>query len=66
MSMKVTTCTFVTLAFGMLGAAAAPAHAANEPEAEVTYYQDVLPIMQENCQTCHRPSGKNVTKRKCP
>ena len=31
----------------------------NEPE--VTYYKDVLPIMQENCQSCHRPSGQNLT-----
>ena len=27
----------------------------------VTYYEDVLPILQENCQTCHRPSGQNIT-----
>ena len=27
----------------------------------VTYYEDVLPILQENCQSCHRPSGKNIT-----
>ena len=20
-----------------------------------TYYKDVLPILQSNCQTCHRP-----------
>ena len=31
-------------------------------EAEgVTYYEDVLPILQENCQSCHRPAGQNVT-----
>lgn len=26
----------------------------------VTFYQDVLPIIQENCQSCHRPQGTNV------
>lgn len=25
---------------------------------DVTYYKDVLPILQENCQTCHRPTGQ--------
>jgi len=24
-----------------------------------TFYKDVLPIFQENCQECHRPSGTN-------
>jgi peroxiredoxin len=24
-------------------------------EGKVTYYRDVLPILQENCQNCHRP-----------
>ena len=27
----------------------------------MTYYKDVLPIMQANCQTCHRPSGYNIS-----
>ena len=26
----------------------------------VTFYEDVLPILQENCQTCHRPNGANL------
>ncbi len=46
----------------VLGAlsAAAPGYAGgNEPG--LTYYKDVLPIMQENCQSCHRPSGQNLT-----
>ena len=30
-------------------------------EAAVTYYEHVLPILQENCQSCHRPSGLNIT-----
>jgi len=27
---------------------------------KVTFYQDVLPIMQENCQVCHRDGGANL------
>lgn len=27
--------------------------------ADYTFHKDVLPILQENCQDCHRPSGKN-------
>ena len=27
--------------------------------ARVTFTKDVLPILQENCQVCHRPSGTN-------
>ena len=48
--------------FGVTAVAAAPGFAAeNEAEAEATYYKDVLPIMQANCQTCHRPSGYNIS-----
>ena len=36
-----------------------PAYAGAEEG--VTYYEDVLPILQENCQTCHRPAGQNIT-----
>ena len=25
-----------------------------------TFFRDVLPILQDNCQTCHRPSGENI------
>ena len=24
---------------------------------EVTYYRDIAPIMQDNCQACHRPNS---------
>lgn len=41
-------------------AAAAPGYAGGNL-AGATYYKDVLPIMQENCQGCHRPSGQNLT-----
>ena len=52
----------VLLIIGSVGAllvVAAPVFAGNE--AEVTYYKDVLPILQNNCQTCHRPSGPNIS-----
>jgi len=25
-----------------------------------TFFADVLPVLQENCQTCHRPEGENI------
>ena len=28
--------------------------------ASPTFYKDVLPILQQNCQTCHRPAGLNL------
>ncbi|MFP6584910.1 MAG: hypothetical protein VCD00_20420 [Candidatus Hydrogenedentota bacterium] len=37
----------------------APAHAAQTATAP-TFYRDVLPIIQENCQVCHRPNGANL------
>lgn len=27
---------------------------------ELTFYRDVLPILQNRCQTCHRPAGQNL------
>lgn len=35
---------------------AAPATAA---DSRVTFYRDILPILQQNCQECHRPAGAN-------
>ena len=49
----------VVAALGVVIGLAGPASAANE--AGVTYHKDVLPIVQENCQTCHRPSGHNIS-----
>ena len=49
----------IVLALGLVAAMAAPSYAG--AEADVTYYKDVLPIMQENCQTCHRESGENIS-----
>jgi len=34
---------------------ALPAIAADLPPTPVTFHKDVLPILQKNCQTCHRP-----------
>ena len=48
--MKLTRTLVVLLAFGMVSAFAAPGYAENGAETAVTYYKDVLPIMQENCQ----------------
>ena len=49
----------VVAALGVLVGTAAPVVAGNE--AAVTYYKDVAPILQDNCQTCHRPSGYNIS-----
>ncbi len=35
--------------------------AANDLSAEkVTFHRDVLPVLQQNCQVCHRPNGANL------
>ena len=53
----------VAMALAALAFGAAPGYAGNEAEgdAAVTYYEHVLPIMQQNCQTCHRESGANIS-----
>src|SRR5215831_9725298 len=28
---------------------------AADPPTSVTFYKDALPVLQKNCQTCHRP-----------
>ena len=40
--------------------AAAPAMAAGNDGERVTFTKDILPILQENCQNCHRQGGQNV------
>ncbi len=37
-----------------------------EAAARPTFTKDVLPILQENCQTCHRPSGLNMSGMVAP
>ena len=29
--------------------------AADLPPSQVTFYKDVLPVLQKNCQNCHQP-----------
>jgi hypothetical protein len=42
--------------FAVLMVIAIPVIAASQaPAASVTFSKDVLPILQKNCQTCHRP-----------
>ena len=47
----------VVVAVGALSLVAAPGQA---NEGDVTYYRDVLPIIQDNCQSCHQPEGQNL------
>ena len=47
----------ITVLVGTLPAM--PASAQNAPD--VTFFRDVLPIVQNNCQTCHRPTGLNIS-----
>ncbi len=36
------------------------ASAGDSAGSKPAFYKDVLPILQENCQTCHRPNGNNM------
>src|SRR5437762_654682 len=36
------------------------ARAGYAADAKVTFYEQVAPIMQANCVTCHQPAGKNI------
>ena len=47
-------CAAMLLAAGMVSAA--DTAASQRP----TFYKDVLPILQENCQACHQPSAANI------
>src|SRR5712664_1430246 len=40
---------------GLIAAVAAFAADASSSSASVTFQKDVLPILQKNCQGCHRP-----------
>ena len=42
---------------------AAPGYA---QESDGTYYKDVLPIVQDNCQTCHRDAAYNISGAVAP
>lgn len=39
---------------------------AAENSTPMTFTKDVLPILQNNCQTCHRPSGANLSGMVAP
>src|SRR5262249_5842042 len=40
---------------GLLMGAAATSDTAPTPAGKTTFYKDVLPVLQNNCQSCHRP-----------
>ncbi len=45
----------------LLAAGAMASSNNNDTEVETpTFYGEVLPILQENCQVCHRPNGANL------
>jgi hypothetical protein len=48
---------FLLTVLALAGASVATAFAASD--GDVTFNRDVLPILQENCQTCHRGAGAN-------
>ncbi len=48
----------LTLSFGAL--VLCSDFAFSEPANAPTFYQDVFPILQENCQVCHRTNGANL------
>src|ERR1700674_5250016 len=52
--MKGKNMTRLVVAVLVAGAAALAADASSSP-ASVTFNKDVLPILQKNCQICHRP-----------
>jgi hypothetical protein len=44
----------------IMAAFVSPFAATAEVPERPSFYKDVLPIMQENCQECHRPKGANL------
>jgi len=61
-----------TAAIVLMGAVAvigiaSPAVWGDEAAADrVTFTKDILPILQQNCQTCHRPAGQNMSGMVAP
>jgi hypothetical protein len=47
---------YVVLALALASGASAQTSGAGAP----TFYEDVLPILQENCQACHQPNGRDM------
>ena len=44
----------------LFGAAIQTGAADDASNQRVTFYKDILPVIQENCQICHRPGGDNI------
>ncbi len=51
---------FLCVLFGLLLSAAGFAAANDATSGTPTFYADVLPILQNNCQVCHRSNGANL------
>lgn len=51
----------LSMAVALVACVSVPAWAAGDASGPVTFTKDVLPILQENCQACHREGGKNMS-----
>jgi mono/diheme cytochrome c family protein len=60
MKSRILTPSIVLAVVALAAAGTLPALAATDTGERVTFYRDVLPILQANCQTCHRPFGLNL------
>jgi mono/diheme cytochrome c family protein len=60
------TAIFLTGAVAALGICGAAAWSDEASQGHVTFMKDVLPILQANCQGCHRPSGQNMSGMVAP
>ena len=58
-SPRLTVASLVVIAVVALAAPVTAGSNADAPE-RPTFYRDVLPILQEKCQSCHRPGGANI------
>ena len=61
MTKRIWCTTVAALAISVSGIAAS-----EEATKQVTFTKDILPILQKNCQDCHRPSGKNMSGMVAP
>ena len=52
--MSVVAFSIILLVMAVLVWAPTPA-ASQDAAAPITFHKDVLPVLQKNCQTCHRP-----------
>ncbi|HVS65457.1 MAG TPA: hypothetical protein VMT85_18360 [Thermoanaerobaculia bacterium] len=50
----------LALALLLTPAAAASESSSKDTTSQPTFYRDVLPVLQQNCQVCHRPGGANL------